>query len=112
MANFGDMTITVKADKSFDNIVELTPLIKRLIELLEAHDLARVPTLHAAVPTVAESLPIKEKSTVVTCPICLGYKYLVRADGQEIQCLACQGWGKVSTTKPENLGPSAIPSGG
>lgn len=56
MANFGDMTITVKADESFTRVVELTPVMKRLIELLELHDPERGLTKRAPDPDAQDAL--------------------------------------------------------
>jgi len=56
MAKLGDMTITAQAHESFNHVIALTPLIKRLIELLEAHDPARVLTMRAPDTAAQEAL--------------------------------------------------------
>ena len=56
MAKIEDMPITITADESFNRLVEMTPLIKRLIELLETHDPASVLTMRPLDPAATDAL--------------------------------------------------------
>jgi len=98
----------VKADKSFDRIV-IDTLIKRLIELLEAHDPAVVLTTDAPEMTVGDSSSDKQHFTDEPCPTCEG-RGSVKFGNSIAICHRCRSTGRVSATKPENHAPSPTPS--